>query len=887
MWDPDQDRKRRGGRGSLLDLTSGSSDGARISAAARGQNGAEKSSTSGSLLGMEPRKARISTRPAGYNPEASFPNRQPSQTDISADERRSDAKPRSFGKHISGMLTFAGDGRRRPESRPELVETGQAEDASRLDRQPHRETTPRADTVWRDEADVASGANYPRAERYYEEDDERPLVDIGVLVGSVWRHRRLIVATTIIGAVAGVLIALSTPHHYYAETKMFIDPREIRVTDDDLRNQILSTEAMIAMADSQVQILSSNTVLSKVVDKLNLTRDPEFNGSANAGGLAGGIALVKQLFSGSEANEEMETEAVNSLAEALSVSRDPKTFIINVGVTTRDADKSALIANTLVNTYLASEDAAQSGLMERTSEALDSRLDSLRADLNAAERAVENFRAENDLVGVGGELIDDKQVVALNQQLGNARAQKVSVRVKAENLAKADVNDIIDGAFPEEFLSANLLELRKQYSQAKSNADSLASSLGPRHPKYVAAESSLESLRGQIRSELRRIVASSQAELQRAVETEQELASQLAIAKTKSLDNSEELVTLRELERTATATRQIYESFLKRSRETSERGNLNPQNVRVISAAEPPLQPAGPSRKLIAIGGMILGALAGLGIALALGFLEILRGFLPDNGPGAPRGGRPHPQSPAPNSAEAGRVAARRDREQVEATSHKPEPAVASETQEREVAKAAFGEPGHPAQKPVASAAAAQTSAQQWSESQPAPSQVSAAAPASQWSEHQVAPDYPQQPSFQPQPAFHPSYVPQPGQAYPGAYPLPPGHAAHQPYPQYPMMAQSQPQPNWSQRSPWHHPAGYPQPGYPAYPAMPQHVQPYAPQSVAAQGQVQAYPGGSSEAAQDREPSQEYRSDEEIRRIRSQMRELRHRIDRRTHRRGA
>ena len=862
MWDPDQDRKRRGGRGSLLDLTSGSSDGARISAAARGQNGAEKSSTSGSLLGMEPRKARISTRPAGYNPEASFPNRQPSQTDISADERRSDAKPRSFGKHISGMLTFAGDGRRRPESRPELVETGQAEDASRLDRQPHRETTPRADTVWRDEADVASGANYPRAERYYEEDDERPLVDIGVLVGSVWRHRRLIVATTIIGAVAGVLIALSTPHHYYAETKMFIDPREIRVTDDDLRNQILSTEAMIAMADSQVQILSSNTVLSKVVDKLNLTRDPEFNGSANAGGLAGGIALVKQLFSGSEANEEMETEAVNSLAEALSVSRDPKTFIINVGVTTRDADKSALIANTLVNTYLASEDAAQSGLMERTSEALDSRLDSLRADLNAAERAVENFRAENDLVGVGGELIDDKQVVALNQQLGNARAQKVSVRVKAENLAKADVNDIIDGAFPEEFLSANLLELRKQYSQAKSNADSLASSLGPRHPKYVAAESSLESLRGQIRSELRRIVASSQAELQRAVETEQELASQLAIAKTKSLDNSEELVTLRELERTATATRQIYESFLKRSRETSERGNLNPQNVRVISAAEPPLQPAGPSRKLIAIGGMILGALAGLGIALALGFLEILRGFLPDNGPGAPRGGRPHPQSPAPNSAAAGRVAARRDREQVEATSLKPEPAVAS-------------------------AAAAQTSAQQWSESQPAPSQVSAAAPASQWSEHQVAPDYPQQPSFQPQPAFHPSYVPQPGQAYPGAYPLPPGHAAHQPYPQYPMMAQSQPQPNWSQRSPWHHPAGYPQPGYPAYPAMPQHVQPYAPQSVAAQGQAQAYPGGSSEAAQDREPSQEYRSDEEIRRIRSQMRELRHRIDRRTHRRGA
>ena len=178
---------------------------------------------------------------------------------------------------------FAGDSRRRSETQPEVVEPSHPEDVSKVHRAPEQEAVPKAEPVRRDGAEAVSHEGYPRADRYDYEDDERPLVDIGVLVGSVWRHRRLIVATTIIGAVAGVLIALSTPHHYYAETKMFIDPREIRVTDDDLRNQILSTEAMIAMADSQVQILSSNTVLSKVVDKLNLTRDPEFNGSANAG----------------------------------------------------------------------------------------------------------------------------------------------------------------------------------------------------------------------------------------------------------------------------------------------------------------------------------------------------------------------------------------------------------------------------------------------------------------------------------------------------------------------------------------------------------------------------------------------------------------------------
>jgi succinoglycan biosynthesis transport protein ExoP len=81
------------------------------------------------------------------------------------------------------------------------------------------------------------------------------------------------------GAVIGVLMALSTPHKYYAESRLFVDPREIRVTEDDVRNQQLSTEAMLAIIDSQLQILSSTSVLEKVIADLGLDRDPEFNGS--------------------------------------------------------------------------------------------------------------------------------------------------------------------------------------------------------------------------------------------------------------------------------------------------------------------------------------------------------------------------------------------------------------------------------------------------------------------------------------------------------------------------------------------------------------------------------------------------------------------------------
>lgn len=489
-------------------------------------------------------------------------------------------------------------------------------------------------------------------------DETRPLLDASILISAVWRFRRTIFGFTVAGAILGVIFALATPHKYYAESRLFVDPREIRVTDDDIRNQQLSTEAMLAITDSQLQILSSTSVLEDVIGNLGLSRDPEFNGSLSPGGIRGGLSLIKQLLTGTDPAEEAEQKALNNLRRALSVSRDAKTFVIIVGVSTRDAGKSALIANQVVETYLDSEGQAQSNLLERTSESIDTRINSLRSDLDAAEREVERFKAENGLVGVGGQYIDDKVILALSDQLGNARAMKVGIRVKAENLAKVNIDDVLSGAFPEELLSTNLAALRKQYTETKSSADSLGTRLGPRHPQYIAAMQSLKTITDEISAELRRIVASSQTELQRAIETEQELASQMAIAKSRAMDQSVELVTLRELERKANATRGIYEAFLTRSRETSERSNLSTRNVRVISPAEAPIQPMGPSRKIIAIAGMMAGFFAGLGLALLIGAIDSIRAYngaqFQNRYPGSPAGGYPQPPQPGPGGPSSG-----------------------------------------------------------------------------------------------------------------------------------------------------------------------------------------------------------------------------------------
>ena len=466
---------------------------------------------------------------------------------------------------------------------------------------------------------------------------DRPLFDIATIVGSVWQVRTLIVVLTVLGAIGGALLALSTPSVYVAESKLYIDPREIRLTDSDLSKESLATEGILALVDSQLEVLRSRAVLEKVAVDMGLDRDAEFGGKAAAGGgLSAGLDVVRNLMSPAQEKpvpaSGVNPKTLDTLSEAVTVARDPKTFIVTVQVKSRDPAKSALIANRIVATFLNEEQSAQSGFSQRTTAALDSRLAELRQQLDTAENAVEKYKAEHDISGASGQLISDKQLFALNDQVGAVRNRIADARSKAEVITKTNLNDVLSGAFPEEISSVTMQELRKQFSTARAQLSSLDANLGPRHPQRLAAAQALEVARSEIGNELRRIEARSQTELDRAVRAEQDLVQQLAVLKARQFNSSSGYIELRELERKANATRTIYESFLKRASETGQEEKLTSKNIRVVSSAEPPIQATGPSRKLIAIGGLFAGLMAGIGLGVALGIYRSLLDLLQGTG---------------------------------------------------------------------------------------------------------------------------------------------------------------------------------------------------------------------------------------------------------------
>lgn len=477
---------------------------------------------------------------------------------------------------------------------------------------------------------VHRAADLPARERRQGADDHwQPLIEPQIVVGRIANSKALIATTTIAGALLGVAIALSTPKKYGALSEVLIDPRDLKIVEREITTPGLPSDATLGIIENNGRILTSGPVLAKVVEKLNLTADPEFNGRGGSSltSYLNPIALVRSILARSDGPDDTQltTKAAASLADKVTVDRTGKTFILNVHVSTEDAEKSALVANTLVDEYIKYAQQLQSQTAGKATDELTARLEELRKGVEAAEDKVEAFKAENDIIDPQGRSIADEELIKLNDQLSIARARTLEIDAKAASARQLDVNSVVSGGLPEGTNSSVLTELRAQYASVKQAVDNAAVRLGPRHPQRQALEAQLAGARDQISGELRRIVSSMQVELKRAVELEQDLAARLAQLKVRRGGTSQDMVKLRELERDANSKRAVYESFLLRARETGEQRGLDTANISVISRAQPALESSGPSRAAIAGTGTVMGFLVGVGLAGLLGARDSLR----------------------------------------------------------------------------------------------------------------------------------------------------------------------------------------------------------------------------------------------------------------------
>ncbi len=426
----------------------------------------------------------------------------------------------------------------------------------------------------------------------------------------LWRQRVAIAMAALICACAAVAIGKSLTPKYSATAQLYVDPRELQLVDRELtpRTQDLSGLAMVV--ESQARLITSNSVLLRAIQDTHLDKDPEFGGESRGllGSLLGLFGLDFRSASEAKAGENAALEILN---RHINVKKTDRSFIVDVEVWSYDPAKAAMLANAISSAYLAESKKSQATAARRATTDLSGRLKELQQRLRNAENALATYKAQNNFVGSQDTAISDQQLSSSNQRLAAAHALTLDAQAKYDQIEASRRAATDAGAIPEALQSPTIANLRAQYAEARKRYAELAGELGPLHPSLRQIEKQVDDLRRTISEEVERFAQSAKNDLTRARDYETSLSKALDAQKRQSVQLSQASVRLRELERDVDASRDVYQSFLKRSRETEEQESLNTSSARIIGEATVPQRRSfPPAMSVLAMIGFILGALA-------------------------------------------------------------------------------------------------------------------------------------------------------------------------------------------------------------------------------------------------------------------------------------
>lgn len=436
------------------------------------------------------------------------------------------------------------------------------------------------------------------------------------LVNLLWRRKIAIAAAALLGATLAVTVGKSVTPRYTATAQLYVDPRELQLVDRELTPRAQDVSGMSMVVESQARLITSNSVLLQVIQQAGLDKDPEFGGGDTKSlmsSLLGLIGLQPRAPSAAE-TKEVQLAALEALNRHITIRKTEKSFIVDIEVWSTDPAKAAMLANTLTSAYLAESRNSQASAARRATSDLSGRLKELRERLRNAETTLATYKAQNNFVGTQDALISDQQLSASNQRLSAARAATMDAQARLDQIEASRRTTADAGANSEALQSPTIANLRAQYADARKKYAEQTSELGPRHPALRQTEKQVEDLKRTINEEIDRFAQSAKNDLTRARDFEASLNRALEAQKRQSVQLSQASVRLRELEREADASRDVYQSFLKRSRETEEQETLNTSAARVIGEATVPQRRSfPPAMSLFAMIGFIFGAIAASG----------------------------------------------------------------------------------------------------------------------------------------------------------------------------------------------------------------------------------------------------------------------------------
>ena len=414
---------------------------------------------------------------------------------------------------------------------------------------------------------------------------------------SLFRRRRVLF---LIVAAAGVLLTgaavLFAPVRYVSTAEVVIEPR--REQAPDLRQSPSTAPADTSAIDTEVELLKSRALAERVVARLGLENDAEFDPALRS--------TLSRILAGAWSPPKNRVEAVIDRVERrLKIARVGFTSVIAVSFGSSAPDKAAAIANAFTAIYLQQQLDAKSEASRRAADLLNGRLGGLRAQVDMAEHAVERYKAAHGLMTLTdsqGATSTEQEVSNLDGQLATARGERAETEARLSAALAQTAQGRTGDDIGEVLGSPVVQELRKQRDEVAKQIAELQGRYGPRHPDLMKAQRQRAELDAEITEEIGRVVSSLRAQVEVARSRYAAIASAVAGAKSEQAKINNAAVDLRGLQQNLDAVRTLYQAFLDRSKQTLAQDGMAEGGCAAGGAGETPdcagvPRPAGADRR--------------------------------------------------------------------------------------------------------------------------------------------------------------------------------------------------------------------------------------------------------------------------------------------------
>jgi polysaccharide biosynthesis transport protein len=445
-----------------------------------------------------------------------------------------------------------------------------------------------------------------------------PMDFVDVAIGILRRQWPVLTISAVLTIAAAVLFYLKSPPTYLATATVVIDTAKFQLFSQQSGSLGEVSIDNAAAVESQLEIIKSEKIALKVIEDLHLA-----DNFAKMGRLPAWLsARLSSVFGEPEPESDFQRtrNALAAFEKRMTVARKGIALLIDISFLSTNRELSAVIANKVAETYVTDQLDAKYEATRLGSAWLEGRIADLRGQAEAAERAVVEFKAKNNIVDAGTGRLAEQQLSEVNGQLALARVQTAEAKARLERIAaftrasseEVEVNAVLTGVLTNEPLT----KLRSQFGELSGRAADFEQKYGRSHLSVVTLRAQMAQLRAAMLDEVHRLSESYDSDFNLASTRERNLESDLTklIGQTEATNRAS--VRLHELESVAQSSISLYDNFRKRYMESLEQQSFPVPEARVLTRAVPPLSPERKSvLKMLAV---ILGAGATFGVGVAL-----------------------------------------------------------------------------------------------------------------------------------------------------------------------------------------------------------------------------------------------------------------------------